>query len=40
MSVLWFMAILSILSGVGAFLLVRHEALKGTKNGTKRARIS
>lgn len=40
MSTLWVMAVLSILLGIGAFLLVRHEALKGTKNGTKRARVS
>ncbi len=28
MDTLWFMAILSILTGIGAFLLVRREALK------------
>lgn len=31
MPTLWIMAILSILSGIGAFLLVRREALKGRK---------
>lgn len=29
MDTLWLMAILSILTGVGAFLLVRREVLKG-----------
>lgn len=40
MSTLWVMAVLSILLGIGAFLLVRHEALKGENNGTKRVHSS